>query len=66
MEPLLTSGGLSNGELSSTVAELAEKPLPELALANIPIAANFIDEDKKLLSTLVGISMDFDCSSDDN
>jgi len=45
---------------------LLSEPLHELALAYIPIAANFIDEDKRLLSTLVSISMDFDCSSDDN
>lgn len=45
---------------------MTEKPLHELALAYIPTAANFIDEDKMLFSTLVGISMDFDCSSDDN
>lgn len=46
MKLLLTSGGLSNGELSSAVAELAEKPLHQLSLAYIPTAANVIDEDK--------------------
>ena len=49
MKLLLTSGGLSNGELSNAVAELAERPLEELSLAYIPTAANVIDEDKSWL-----------------
>lgn len=49
MKLLLTSGGLSNDELSNSVAELAGKPLEELSLAYIPTAANVIDEDKSWL-----------------
>lgn len=46
MKLLLTSGGLSNNSIISSLKKLTEKPFSELNLAFIPTAANIEEGDK--------------------